>query len=418
MTAVGTVGRAVRVTGVLLMLSTVQSSPPADAQEVSAFGGYEVVATGAGFTAAPTVPAVLPVETPVEGTLALALASLSTGGLGYGLASSVYPGTPIVGLRPLLEAGAGVALPIPDYPVVVESREYDEAKTSRLPGITMSSDVDPGRSTVSSDLGGFTFPGIVDVGSVRTTSESVAEQARVAATVTTEVTGIDLLDGSLHIDDIKTWASAETDGATATCDGGVTVSGATAGGRDVEIDESGLHASGATAIPLVGPDDTLESLLASTGVQIRTLGGNDACAGSTADRTTSGVLVSVPLPAAGPVPPGGRLDIVLGSVSARALVTAAFTADIAPHRHQVGPPPLPMSSSACRNPLPSVLAISRSPDLRRRRLRPTRSRPSPASRPGPSPPPTPSAASPPGWPSASCCWRFPAAAGSAAIWNG
>lgn len=324
MTESSTLGRALRTVGVLLIVSTVPPGPSAAAQAGEDLGGYEIVATGMGFTVAPSVPAVLPVETPVEGTLALALATLSTGGLGYGLASSVYPGTPIVGLRPLLEVGTGTEVPIPDYPIVVESREHEEAKSSRQPGITMASNVDPERSTVTSDLGGFTLPGIIDVGSVRTVSISTVEAARAEAVTETEVHGIDILAGALHIDTIATVASAETDSTSAACSGGVTISGATAGDMDITIDESGIHASGESAVPLPSPDEALLALLEATGVEIRSLGGAESCDGDHASRTTAGVLVSIPLPAVGALPPGGHLDIIFGSASARALATPAF----------------------------------------------------------------------------------------------
>lgn len=331
--------RALRAAGALLVLSSLPATPPAVAED-PAFGGYEVVSNGAGFTVAPRVPAVLPMETPVEATLALALATLSSGGLGYGLASSAYPGTPITGIRPLLEIGAGMALPIPDYPFLVESREHEPARSSRQPGVNMTSDVAPERAHVTSDLGGFTIPGLVDIGSVRTTSVSTIGAGVASAQTTTEVNGIDVAGGALHIDTIETVASAATDGDTATCDGGVVVSGASVGDTPVTIDESGVVAGGERTVPLTEPDEAVRAALESSGVEIRMLGGGESCDGASADRTTSGVLISLPLPSVGAVPPGGRLDIVLGATSARAQVTEAFSPDpISPSPANIPDPP-------------------------------------------------------------------------------
>lgn len=359
------VGRAARIAGAFLVFSAIPLTPPAEAQTGDGLGGYSIVASGAGFTAAPTVPAVLPVETPVEGTLALALATLSSGGQGFGMASSVFPGTPITGLRPLLDVGAGVSLPIPDYPILVQSREHEDAKSSGVPGLNMSSDVDPDRSTVTSDLGGFSVPGVFDIAAVRTVSVSTIEATVAAAVSETEVNGIEILDGVLRIDSITTVASAETDATAAACGGSVTVTGATVGGNDVTIDESGVHASG-QSIPLASPDDSLRTVLETTGLTARVLGGAEACEGDHASRTTSGVLVSIPLPAAGPVPPGGRLDIIFGSTSATARATKPFefpAPDIAVDPPTIADvvPLVPGPASPGTGPEPAVAAPTETP---------------------------------------------------------
>src|SRR5690606_7779614 len=111
---------------------------PSQAQDVAdELVGYDAVATGTALTAFPTVPALLPVDAPVEATFSLATATLSSGGQGFGRASTFFPGTPIVGIRPLVEVASGQRLPIPDYPIVVESREFEPAKHNEQPGVTM-----------------------------------------------------------------------------------------------------------------------------------------------------------------------------------------------------------------------------------------------------------------------------------------
>ena len=92
--------------------------PGAEYRLISAWTSWRT-RSGTAFSAFPSVPALLPVDVPVEATVSLATATLSSGGQGFGRASTFFPGTLVAGLRPLLETGAGVEVPVPDYPIVV-----------------------------------------------------------------------------------------------------------------------------------------------------------------------------------------------------------------------------------------------------------------------------------------------------------
>jgi hypothetical protein len=328
----GTLERAACAAGLVLTLAAVPASQSARAQstEPAAFGGYQLTASGVGFSLAPTLPAVLPVDVPAEATLALAFASLSTGGQGYGQASSVFPGTLLTGLRPLLATAAGIDLPIPDYPLVVSTRQHEAARSSRLPGITMSSNVTPEEAIVTSDLGGFTIPGILDIGAVRSTSTAKIEPGRATASSTTEVTGVSLLAGMIHIDSIVSTSTAETDATTGTCGGGVRIAGATLNDTAITIDEDGVSVDGPPLIPGLDLNAILLDLLDAAGVEIRLLGGTESCDTARADRSTAGLLVSLPVPELGPLPPGGSIDLFLAGTSATAGATEAFVAPTAP----------------------------------------------------------------------------------------
>ena len=310
--------------GALLIFTTMAGAPAADAVG-DQFGGYSAVGSGSGFTAAPVLPAVLPLETPFEGTLSLAAASLSTGGRGFGRASTVWPGTLAAGLRPLLEIGAGRRFPIPDYPIVVEQKEYEDAKHSESPGISMSTDVKPEHALATSTDGGFVIPAIISVGSISTVSDALLEAKSVTSTVTSTANGIDVGAGVVHIDSIESKAIAASDATTATCGGGLTVTGASAGGTPITIDDTGVHAQGQSLIPGVDLNGVVATLLGTSGIEVRTLGSVDGCSGASANRTTGGVLISVPLPAIGPVPPGGRFYIIIGSTTAAASASKPFT---------------------------------------------------------------------------------------------
>jgi hypothetical protein len=315
------VRRSLTVVGAVLVLggipaasSAQDAAPPAPAPD---FVGYEAVASGKALSAFPTLPALLPVEVPFEATLSLATATLSSGGQGFGRASSFFPGTLTAGVRPLIETAAGVRLPLPDYPLVVETREFEEAKHADVPGLTMSSDVDPNRAVAVADAGALSLPAVVGVRSLHTESRSELTTGKLTATSTTTLHGIDLL-GVVSIGSIVSIASVTTDGVHSTCSGGVTISGVTVAGSPATLDDSGLHVDQQAVVPGLGVGKLVASLLAGTGLTARALDGVDACTTANGSRTTAGVLFSVPLPAIGAVPAGGGISLVLGSTSATA----------------------------------------------------------------------------------------------------
>lgn len=308
-------GRSVRLAGLLLLVSSLPAARSV-AQEGDPLVGYDAAANGMAFTLSPRIPALLPVEAPAEATVSLATATLSSGGQGFGRASTFFPGTPIAGIRPLIEVASGTRLPIPDYPVVVESREFEPAKHNEQPGITMSTDVDPDRAVAIADSGGIGVPGVFGVRASRTVSTSLLEGTSVSATSTSTVEGVDL--GVLRIDSIVSTATVTSDATKATCTGDVVVNGVTVNGQPATLDEEGLHVEDEPVVPLGPLDDVLQPDPSTTGLTARLIRGADSCSGATGSRSTAGVLVSIPLPEAGSIPPGGRLDMILASTSATA----------------------------------------------------------------------------------------------------
>jgi hypothetical protein len=319
-----TLVRRLTIVGALLVVATLPASPSQAADDE--LGGYSVSASGFALSIAPTLPSVLPADVPVEGTLSLAAADLSSGGRGFGRASTVFPGTLTTGLRPLL-LQAGVDVPIPDYPLVIEQREFEDAKHSDVPGLTMATDVKPNKATVTAGTGGFSVPAIIDVGSVRTVSKSEIAGTTVTASSDTVIEGLDVLAGALHISSIESVATATSDASAGGCGGSLTVSGVTIGGQAAIVDEKGLHLAGQPLIPGIDLNPTIAGLLATTGIEIRVLPSIEDCDSPDASRSTGGLLIAVPLPAAGPLPPGGKVSIVLASTAASASATPPFTLD-------------------------------------------------------------------------------------------
>lgn len=339
------------VIGLVLVLSAIPGSNPVARAVGESFSGYETSATGSGFTFYPVVPALLPVDAPAEATVSLAYVSLSTGGLGYGRASTAWPGTPIAGIRPLIEIASGQRLPTPDYPLAVESREYEDAKTDTYPGMTMTSDIDPDVAIVTADGGGHVVPGAFEIGDARTVSTSKVTEALVEATSTATINGISFGGGALKIDSIVSVATASSDATTSTCGGSVTVSGLEIGGVAATLDSKGVHAAGNSSPALPDPNSQIASALAASGMNIRMIGGLDRCEGAAGSRSTGGVLVSFPVPSAGSIPPGGHLDVILGSTFASASANPASTFD--PGDTDDGDPPV-LGEVVPRVPGPAV----------------------------------------------------------------
>ena len=312
------IGRSVRWLGFLALLATLPAAP-SRAQEDEAAGefvGYDAVGSGTAMTTFPKVPALLPFDAPFEATVALATATLSSGGQGFGRASTFFPGTPIAGIRPLIEIAGAPSTPIPDYPVVVESREFEDSKHNEQPGITMSSDVDPDRAVVIADAGGFALPGVMRTASSRTVSTSLLEPGLVSGSSTSTVYGVDI-GGLVKIDSISSTATVTSDATASVCAGTTTVKGATVAGQPATLDGEGLHVAEQQIAPGVSANPGGDALAAS-GIKMRVLEGAAACDGPNGSRSTPGVLVSIPLPEAGSLPPGGEYIMILASATATA----------------------------------------------------------------------------------------------------
>jgi hypothetical protein len=301
--------------GVALVLGSIPAAT--SAQSVEGFVGYSGSASGTSFTAFPTVPALLPVEVPFEATIGLATATLSSGGQGFGRASTFFPGTLVTGARQLIEQAAGTRLPLPDYPIVVEAREFEEAKHSEVPGLTMSTDVDPNRAIAVADAGSIGVPVVVGVRSIRTESKVVLEGDHITSTSTSTVSGVEIV-GVLSIGSIVSTAAVTSDGTTSTCTGGVVISDVNVAGTPATLDDTGLHVQGQALLPGLGLGALASQVLAGSGVEARALGGHSACETAAGSRTTAGVLINVPLGEIGAIPAGGGVSVVLGSTSASA----------------------------------------------------------------------------------------------------
>jgi hypothetical protein len=143
----------------------------------------------------------------------------------------------------------------------------------------------------------------------------VVEGTSLTATSSSTIDRLDL-GGVVAIESVTSTATVTSDAAQAACSGSVVLSGVTVAGRPATIDADGIHVDDEPAVPGLGVGPTAEGALKASGVTVRVLGGTDACEGAGGTRTTGGLLISVPLPAAGSIPEGGHVDVVLASTSA------------------------------------------------------------------------------------------------------
>jgi hypothetical protein len=310
--------RKVRLLGLGVLLAALPTGNAAFGAQEEGLVGYEAAATGNVFRVAPSLPSLFPyVDQPAEGTLSLATATMATGGVAFGRASTVWPGTVLAGLGPLLATASGQPIVLPAYPIVVESREYEGGRHSDTPGMTMSTDAKPEGSSARADFGGFILPGLINVGASRTTSLTTLADAVLTATSTSAVHDVNLVAGAVKIGSIVSTATAASDGRQGTCNGKLTIEGLEVGGMPATVDNEGVHANGEALIPGQDPNEQIASVLATTGITLRTIGGLGSCEGRTASQSTGGLVVQFPTPAFGPVPPG-QLILVLGTTSATA----------------------------------------------------------------------------------------------------
>lgn len=129
----------------------------------------------------------------------------------------------------------------------------------------------------------------------------------------------------MKIASVESRSLAASDGRAGRCEGNLVVEGLEIGGVPARIDASGIHAEGETVVPGQDPNEQIAAALADSGITLGVAPGLGTCEGSAAGWSTSGLVVQVPTPAAGPLPPG-HLVVVLAATAASADGIAADAA--------------------------------------------------------------------------------------------
>ncbi len=304
----------------VLLVSAVPSAARA-AGDPADFGGYDVVASGAAFSAFPEASGQV-VESPAEATSSLSMATLSTGDQAFARASLLFPGDAVVSLEALLKF-FGPAPDLPPYPVLAEAREFDDPQDASAPGATMHAEADRRRASATSESR-FGSPDALAVGSARSISSSVMDGGILTATATTTVSDISLGGGVVEIAQVRTTSKSTTDGVAGTCSGGAEVSGVTIAGQEAIVDRDGVRASGEAIVPGVDADAQVREALAAAGITMVVIGGTPECgAGPGATHSASGLAVSMPAPDLGAV--RATMHMVFGQASTSVVATSAST---------------------------------------------------------------------------------------------
>ena len=165
---------------------------------------------------------------------------------GHSLASVAWPCDFFANALPLL----GTMIPpplgprdIPAYPVRAETF-YPQGPTNQQTGAPvaqMSASSLAGASLASANFGSLNFPGIMVIGQVTSTAQGNRTTTGTLSTASAAMQDVDILNGTIHFDSIKSTVSAESDTQTAKVSGGVTYAGLTVLGQPAVIDAEGIH---------------------------------------------------------------------------------------------------------------------------------------------------------------------------------
>ena len=346
-------------------------------------------------------PFPFPVTDPFHTWVPYAETSIDSSGGSEGIASTIYPGQGVIGVPGLICQFAAALcdnLPgggFPRYPDFAHAQypaHPDDSATlaqKPFPGtgpfevspnrVDAHADSDRVEATADTQKSGVT--GVVTFQSSTAHTIQQFQGSTLVVTAESVVKGIDI-GGQLHIDQIRSVATAKIDGAkigTASAD--TTVSGATVAGQGVTIDSTGIHAG-------PGGDDgllkkTLNSALenlAGQGIDVRSLGTTHSGKPQKVAAETGGILVVAKkdlngpdLPKVGGVENGSyTITASLGGAGISAFATPAVptpdfqipgapttgTAAVPPPPSTGGDPSLPTETTTTSNPGPQQPAVA------------------------------------------------------------
>ena len=325
--------RRPRVVGVLAALFAATSVTGAHA--ATELGGYQTSGSGVVFSAFPTLPAFTVVQAPVEGTVALSVANLAAGGQAFARSSMLWPGDVLGGIGSLLGVAAPTPFPIPNWPIRAEAHEYTgPSQDSSIPGIRMLAFGSTTKSEALADVGALVLPALLSVAAASSHTVSTQGPDKAATTVDVSVHGINIANGQVVIDTFKATSATASDGVKPTGKGTAVVTGLVIGGTPASIDAGGIHANGQGG-PGGDPNKQINDALAASGIHLALTPGDVTTSGGTAEATAPALLITLPIPAAGPIP-AGFFTIELGATHAKSAASPGL--DVSTDITDVGAP--------------------------------------------------------------------------------
>ena len=285
-------------------------------------------------------------------------ASFQTGPSTYAVAYPVWPGsyagnpgTNVELFAPQLadaiKQAAGA--PIPNLPRA-ESRgdstnPPSSAKDTTIPGAVVTSGASATGSVADAAAQGTTASSALSFASGSSHSETSLKQDNTVQGMTTgSVHGFQA--GPVSVKSVTTTLTGTSDGDDAKSSGGTVVQGLDVGGVPLNVDDTGVHlASQNVSAPGGKSFESAGAVLKTFGVKILPLTVTSTKSGSTATRTSSGLVIEVSSPSAN-LPPAGQLPAVgVGSVNLIYKLAPAAVSVSA----KAGPPPDQASVAAAND---------------------------------------------------------------------
>lgn len=335
-------------------------SSAADVARPDSYGG-DATASALHFMADRN-PQPTPVSDVFHAELPYATTSLDSSGGASASAASLYPGGGILGAPALMcqFATQFCTAPIPRYPLIADASypthpddqadsapgTFEQGPLSIRPNVTVAH-ADPNRVEATTEAAGATVSGVLSADSATTHSKQVFNGGTLVVTAESVVTGLDIGGGALHIDGLRSVATASVNGSTVTSSSATTtITGATAGGVAVTIDSTGVHVAGqGDGGAAQGQVNTALATLKSAGINVRLLTPTKLAKSGAASAVTGGLLVtfaqtvSLPNPPPPPPPLPGAPVSANGNYSGSATLGGAGVAAFATSMSPVVLPP-------------------------------------------------------------------------------
>lgn len=287
----------------------------------AALSGYEISTAADAVAWVPVLPGFVPgANSPGEISLSDTAASLATGGVAYGRGALNYPGSFGAHLGPLLQeegAPASLAQAIPPWPTLAEaSGGSGQVTNSQVPGATIQAFGSAQRSSGDAMLPTVSFPGLLQVASITTHSQSSIQGTTARAASSTVLHDVSLVGGAVTMSAIS--SSSAVTGTKPS--GAVQVSGLRIGGIPATIDASGVHALG-VAVPGSDLNQQISHVLKSSGLQLSVAEPITTRTKGTVARQTGGLIVGIDTPES-PAASAGVIFTELGATTASVATTA------------------------------------------------------------------------------------------------
>jgi hypothetical protein len=295
----------------MLLIAPMAGRALSDNTSSTPLGGYTMFANGNGVQVMLDNPGGLAGSHPIGYVSAPeASAIVETGPLGHGLATVVWPGAAVGNLGALQ-----YQLPIPKQlqPILKNANDPVRAEAN-VPGgpadatfpqggggpIVMSSHADGKTVDSQASVIGFGTAGLIQVGTISGHGTTVLSDTSATSTGISAAAGVDILGGLLHIDSIKSKATASSDGATAKGAGNTVVSGVKVAGVEATIDNTGVHVAQSNT-PLGGAiapvNQLINQVLGALNFKSELLRTTNSPNGAQNNVTAGGLVISYNVPA-------------------------------------------------------------------------------------------------------------------------